>query len=90
MKLQKIKKRIRGKKYYEYNLSVPPNMVSLLKLENGELSWELNDNGRLEVVKKPKEPMLRDLREVVALIDDHYPVERYIRPKGYGLTNNSG
>lgn len=81
MKLQKCKKRIRGKTYYEYILTVPPTMVSLLKLESGELSWELNNNGRLEVVqKKPKKKMLRDLGKVFALTDEQYPIERYIRP----------
>ncbi len=81
MKLQKCKKRIRGKTYYEYILTVPPTMVSLLKLESSELSWELNNNGRLEVVqKKPKKKMLRDLGKVFALTDEQYPTERYIRP----------
>lgn len=81
MKLQKCKKRIRGKTYYEYILTVPPTMVSLLKLESGELSWELNNDGRLEVVqKKPKKKMLRDLGKVFALTDEQYPIERYIRP----------
>ncbi|MFQ5975321.1 MAG: hypothetical protein ACE5J5_03275 [Candidatus Hydrothermarchaeales archaeon] len=81
MKLQKCKKRIRGKTYYQYMLTVPPTMVNLLKLEGSELSWELNNKGRLEVIqKKPNKKLLRGLGEVLALTNKQYPTERYIKP----------
>lgn len=51
MKLQKYPRIIRGKKYYQYLLTVKPNLVKLCDLENKELEWKHHRNGLLLVVK---------------------------------------
>lgn len=54
MKLQKYKRRIKGKTYYQYLLTVAPNLVKALKLEGKNFGWEINEKGHLELVEGAK------------------------------------
>lgn len=66
MKLQKYKRRIKGKTYYQYLLTVSPNLVKALKLEGKNFGWEINEKGHLELVEETKK---RGVNEKVIDLD---------------------
>ncbi len=52
MKVQRKIVRMPKKDYYQYSITIPPKFVIHGKLEGKDLSWQLNKQGRLELVEK--------------------------------------
>ena len=52
MKLQKNKRTIKDKIYYQFEITIPPALVEAMEFEGKELVWKVEGKGKLMLLEK--------------------------------------